>query len=421
MIATHFPRINRALSIIAVVCLLTTLAATVFVSARGGYDESTENRSAQTASASPVDASVKAKIAENYGRLPLSFETNEGQVDGAVKFLSRGPGYDLFLAGTEAVLSLRKPRTLDQDPREAAARLAPEVREGTVLRLKMIGANAAAEIEGQDELPGKINYFVGDDPEKWSRNIPTYRKVYYKNVYAGIDVVYYGNQNELEYDFVVAPGANPKVIKFRIDGANRIRLDESGNLLLALKDGEVRLNKPFIYQLGEKGVRNEIKGAYVINGNEISFKVRGFDSGKPLVIDPVLSYSTFLGSSGSESAFGIAIDSQGNAYVTGVTSSSQFPTTAGAFKTTSQLGGAFVSKLDPTGSSLVYSTYLSGTFSGFSTGHSIAVDSAGNAYVTGDTSSVDFPLLNPLKTSANVLQDHRQRRKLEQHPDGSSR
>ena len=398
MITTQFPRINRILFVISIVCLITTLVATVFVAARGGKNESPEDRSATS---TPLDAAVKARIAERFGSLPLSFEANEGQLDRAVKFLSRGPGYDLFLTGTEAVLSLRKPRTLDQDPREAAAKLAPEVREGTVLRLKMIGANAAAEIEGQDELPGKINYFVGNDPEKWRLDIPTYRKVYYKNVYPGIDVVYYGNQNELEYDFVIAPGANPKVIRFRIDGANRIRLDESGNLLLALKVGEVRLNKPFIYQLNDKGVRNEVKGAYVINGNEISFKVRGFDSGRPLVIDPVLSYSTFLGSSGNENAFGIAVDSQGNAYVTGVTSSSQFPTTAGAFKTTSQPGGAFVSKLDPSGSNLVYSTYLSGRNG--STGNSIAVDSAGNAYVTGDTSSIDFPIVNGLKTASNFL------------------
>ncbi len=140
-----------------------------------------------------------------------------------------------------------------------------------------------------------------------------------KTSITGIDVVYYGNQRELEYDFVVAPGANPKVIKFRVEGAERIRLDESGSLLLALKEGEVRLNKPFIYQLAGNGSRNEIKGAYAINGKEISFKVRGFDSDKPLVIDPVLSYSTFLGSTGSEVVQGIAVDSQGSAYVTGFT------------------------------------------------------------------------------------------------------
>src|SRR6185503_16345651 len=207
MITTHFPRVNRLLFIAFIAGLITTLASI---------------RSVETATPTTVDASAKTRIAERFGSLPLSFEVNEGQVDQAVKFLSRGFGYDLFLTSDEAVLSLRKPRASEKDPR----RTAPEatVREGSVLRLKLIGANAGAQVEGQDQLPGRVNYFTGNDPEKWRRNVPTYRKVYYKDLYPGIDVVYYGNQRELEYDFVVAPGANPKVIKFRVEGAERIRL-----------------------------------------------------------------------------------------------------------------------------------------------------------------------------------------------------
>jgi photosystem II stability/assembly factor-like uncharacterized protein len=396
---THHSRANRTLLLISIVCLITTFAASVFVAASGGY--------APPATADPstnpttLDPAGRAKIAQRYGQLPLSFEINEGQVDEAVKFLSRGPGYDLFLTSTEAVLSLRKPGRLEIDPRKTSQSLTAQVNQSTVLRLKMIGANAGAHVQGQDILPGRINYFTGNDPEKWRRNISTYRKVYYKDVYPGIDMLYYGNQRELEYDFVIAPGANPKVIKFQADGAERIRLDDKGNLLIALKDGEVRLNKPFIYQLTEKGTRTEIKGAYAIKGKEISFKLRGFDSGKTLVIDPVLSYATFLGSSGMERAFGIAVDSQGNAYVTGVSSSNQFPTTAGSFQPTRNLGGAFVTKFDQTGSNLVYSTYLSGRNP--STGTAIAVDSAGNAYVTGHTSAPDFPIVNALKTDSNFF------------------
>lgn len=368
-----FSRIKRVVLVIGIVCLVTTFACVIFVGARND-DVGPE-----------AEPSLRAGVADHFGKLPLSFEANRGQIEQPVKFLSNGPGYHLFLTANEAVLSLRAPLA-DK-----------KVREGSVLRLKMIGANAAPQVEGQDELPGKVNYFKGNDPEKWQRNIPTYRKVYYKDVYPGIDVVYYGNQRELEYDFVVAPGASPKLIKFTVEGADKITLDESGSLLLKLKHGEVRLNKPVIYQLTDTGSRREVKGDYVIKKNEIRFKVEAFDSAKPLVIDPVLSYSTFLGSAGNDSALGIAVDSQGNAYVTGSTDSSTFPTTAGAFKTTNDSGGAFVSKLDSTGSTLIYSTYLSTS----STGRSIAVDASGNAYVTGSTASSDFPTVNSLKTSSN--------------------
>ena len=242
-----------------------------------------------------------------------------------MKFLSHGAGYDLFLTATEAVLSVQKPRAAQVDKLKAPAlaNTSPDanVREGTVLRLKMLGANATPQVEGQEELPGKVNYFTGNDPAKWRRNIPTYRKVYFKDVYPGIDVVYYGNQRELEYDFVVAAGANPKLIRFSVEGADQIRLEKTGKLLLTLNHGEVSLNKPVIYQLTENGSRREVKGAYVINGNEVRFKLERFDSSKPLIIDPVLSYSTLLGSGSNDNAFGIAVDSQGSAYVTGTTDS----------------------------------------------------------------------------------------------------
>ena len=368
------PRSHRAVLVVGIVCLLTSFA--------GEISEKTAARSA--------DATTRARIAQSFGNLPLSFEINKGQVEQAVKFLSRGPGYVLFLTPAEAVLALHKPRNESQ------------VREGSVLRLKMIGTNSAPGVEGQDELLGKVNYFIGNNPDKWRSDIPTYRKVHYKEIYPGVDMVYYGNQGQLEYDFVVAPGANPKVIKFRVEGPTRIRVDEEGNLQLALNDGEVRLHKPLIYQIAAEGERRDVKGAYVVNGNEISFKVRGFDAKKPLVIDPVLSYSTFLGAGGNENAFGIAVDSQGNAYVTGVTDVGAFPTTPGAFRTTA-FGGAFVSKLDSTGSSLVYSTYLSSGNSGSSIGNAIAVDAAGNAHVTGFTTGNDFPTVNALKTTGNFF------------------
>ena len=395
-----FSRINRAVLVVGIVCLLTSFTGMIFVAARNDNSPVSTTAVAQT-----PDTATRARIAERFGKLPLSFEINKGQTDERVKFLSHGRGYDLFLTSTDAVLTLHKPNPDALEKlKKPDTSAGPEIHEGSVLRLKMIGANTTPLVEGHDELPGKVNYFTGNNPDKWHREIPTYRKVYYQDIYPGIDIVYYGNQGELEYDFVVAPGANPKVIKFRVEGADRIRLDETGNLLFALTHGEVRLNKPLIYQLTAEGNRRDVKGTYVINGNEISFKVRAFDAKKPLVIDPILSYSTFLGAGSNEHALGIAVDSQGNAYVTGVTSSSNFPTTPGAFKTTSGFSSnAFVSKLNATGSNLVYSTYLGGNNFGITTGTSIAVDSAGNAHVAGSTSQPDFPLVNGLKTTGNFF------------------
>jgi Calx-beta domain/Carboxypeptidase regulatory-like domain/Beta-propeller repeat/CarboxypepD_reg-like domain len=418
-----FSRINRTLCVIAIVCLLTAFAGVLFVAAHNG--DNTLSAAFATASARNAsdpqasDPQARARIAENFGRLPLSFEINKGQIDQPVKFLSRGPGYDLFLTANEAVLRVPKAHAQADNAKgpapgkgqtpPVAKRRAPaeadadaNVREGTVLRLKLLGANDTPQVAGQDELPGKVNYFVGNDPAHWRRNIPTYRKAYFKDVYPGIDVVYYGNQQELEYDLIVAAGANPKLIRFNVEGADKVRLDKTGKLLLTLKYGEVSLNKPVIFQLDKNGSRREVKGGYSISGNEVRYKLDSFDSSKPLVIDPVLSYSTLLGSTNNDNAFGIAVDSQGSAYVTGRTDGLNFPTTAGAFKTTSNRDAVFVTKLDPNGSALVYSTYLSG-LNGFSNGNAIAVDASGNAYVTGATSGSDFPLVNGLKTSSTFF------------------
>ena len=405
---SHLLSIHRTVLAGSIICLAAAFAGVVLVAAHKAVHKNAGRADLSASSAASAnDASAKTRIAERFGLLPLSFERNAGQSDQAVKFLSRGPGYELFLTATEAVLTLEKPHAprLDEFKRPvppSAKATDANVREGSVLRLKMIGANASAQVEGQDELPGKVNYLIGNDPENWRRDIPTFRRVHYKKVYPGIDLVYYGNsQHELEYDLIVAAGANPNSIRFTIAGATGMRLDRTGNLLLKVNHGELSLQRPAIYQLSEAGERREVEGSYVLEGNEIRFKVQDFDGKKPLIIDPVLSYSTYLGAGSNEMAFGIAVDSQGSAYVTGTTDRAIFPTTAGAFKTTSQLGGAFVSKLDPTGSNLVYSTYLTNT--GQSTGTSIAVDAAGNAHVAGYTSSTDFPIVNGLKTTSNFF------------------
>src|SRR5687768_1071761 len=399
------PSINRIVLMLGFVCLLAVSVGAILAGAQKD-DQNVPSTASPVQLADPLNATDKTRIAKRYGQLPLTFEINKGQLDEAVKFMSHGAGYDLFLTANETVLRVHKPRTQQVDKLKDLSRTstAPDenVREGTVLRLKLLGAGSSAQVAGQDELPGKVNYFIGNDPAKWRRNVPTYRKAYFKDVYPGIDVVYYGQQRELEYDFVVAAGANAKLIRFSVEGADQIRLDKTGKLLLGLKHGEVSLHKPVIYQLDENGSRCEVKGTYVINGNEVRFKIQRFDSSKPLVIDPVLSYSTLLGSSSNDTAFGIAVDSQGNAYVTGTTDGTTFPTTPGAFKSTSTRSGAFVTKLNATGSSLIYSTYLNGV-DGTTNGLGIAVDSAGNAHVTGNTSASDFPIVNGLKTNSNFF------------------
>ncbi len=398
----NLSNLKRRFSRAAVLGLLTAIAVPVVFSTRLVHSALVQPTPIKSNATSPK-GSTSPGIAERYGDLPLRFEPNEGQTDQRVKFLSRGPGYDLFLTATGAVLTLRKPQPrVDKfkQPASADGLASPAGQQVSILRLKMIGASPKAQIEGRDELPGKVNYLIGDNQDKWRTNIPTYLKVHYTEIYRGIDLVYYGNRTELEYDFVVAPGASLRAIKFQFEGAERISLDDAGNLHLAVEQDEVTLRKPVIYQLSDQGDRREVKGAYVLKGREVGFKVKAFDRRKPLIIDPVLSYSTLLGGGGHEYASGIAVDSSGNAYVTGISSSGGFPTTPGAFQTTG-FGGAFVSKLDATGSNLIYSTYLSGSRG--STGTAIAVDSSGHAYVTGHTSSDDFPSVNPLKTKGSFF------------------
>jgi hypothetical protein len=246
-------------------------------------------------------------------------------------------------------------------------------------------------VTGREELPGKANYFIGNDPAKWRTDIPTYARVGYQDLYPGIDLVYYGNQRQLEYDFVVRPGADPARIVLGFEGADRLEVDTQGDLVLHTAAGAIRQRKPVIYQEAA-GRRMEIAGGYALkDGRRVGFEVAAYDPDRPLVIDPVLVYSTYFGgSSGSELGFGIVADSLGNAYVTGFTNSTDLPTTRGAFRTVSDgSGDIFVAKLDPTGSALVYSTYLGG--SSFDEASDIATDAVGNVYVTGKTFSTNFP------------------------------
>ena len=346
------------------------------------------------------DHAASAQVRERYGNLPLSFEANHGQSDSTVKFLSRGSGYSLFLTSTEAVLVLSQSEADESRTASRVARTAVRARhrKSAVVRMTLVNANPHAQATGRDELPGKSNYFIGNDPAKWRTNIPTYAKVKYEGVYPGVDLVYYDTQGQLEYDFVVAPGADPRLVTLAFEGAREVHIDARGELVLDVEGSEVRQHKPVVYQ-EVAGVRQAVAGRYVMKGTrQVGFRVATYDPSRPLIIDPVLVYSTYLGGSGFDLSYRIAVDGAGSAYVTGETASTDFPTTAGAAQTT-YAGGTwdvFVTKLDATGSARLYSTYLGGSFS--DTGAGIAVDAAGSAYVTGNTGSTDFP------TTAGALQ-----------------
>jgi hypothetical protein len=351
-------------------------------------------------SASQADSKAQARTLDQYGKLPLSFEANQGQSDSQVKYLSRGAGYSLFLTANEAVLSLRPSVPPPSDSGQAKNRRQPAVSQppsaDAVLRMKLLDSNPKAEVSGQDELPGKSNYFIGNDPKQWHTNVRQFAKVRYENVYPGVDLVYYGHQRELEYDFVLQPGASPQAIRLGIAGAKQLRL-EHGDLVLRSAGGDVHLRSPHIYQEAN-GVRQEVRGRYVITSkNEVGVHVGAYDRRRALVIDPVLAYSTYLGGSNGfiEQGYGIAVDTTGNAYVTGRASSTDFPTVNAIQPALGGYVDAFVTKFNADGSALVYSTYLGGTKEDDGVG--IAVDSEGSAYVTGQTLSTDFPAVNAIQ------------------------
>jgi Beta-propeller repeat/HYDIN/CFA65/VesB-like, Ig-like domain len=432
--------------------------------------QSLSAKTAVQAAATPVRLAA-------YGKLPLSFEANRGQVRGAgsgrVKFLARGRGYTLFLEPDEAVVFLRSQesgvRSQESGARiqDSGIRSRKEARDSTalaggrwgtttdagprttdVVRLKLVGANRQAKVAGREELPGKSNYFVGRDPARWRTGVPNYRRVKVEGVYPGTDLVYYGRQGELEYDWVLAPGADAGKIELEIETGNgksetgksklenrtsgpspeargpnpeKMHVDAQGDLVIATAAGEVRLRKPVAYQ-EESGVGNQdsgfrsqesegrevnrqssignrkfLDGRYVLEaGNRVRFEIANYDRSRPLVIDPVLSYSTYLGGSGGGAGYGIAVDGSGNAYVTGTTTSTDFPTLNPFQPANAGEADVFITKLNAAGTALVYSTYLGG--SGIDRANAVALDGSGNAYLTGFTQSTDFP------TSSGALQ-----------------
>ncbi|MGI8597610.1 MAG: SBBP repeat-containing protein, partial [Chitinophagaceae bacterium] len=336
-----------------------------------------------------ITEQAKANILEQYGQLPLHFEPNQGQINTEeVKFISRGNGYQTFLSATEAVLSLHQSpppaHTVKQTPQDKIKRLKKKTKTGkpAIVTMQIIGANKEASSTGIEQLEGKSNYFFGNDSAKWKTDVPNYKRVQFDEVYEGIDLQYYGNQRQLEYDFVVKPGADPEQIKLQFKGVSELSVNNEGELILKTKLGELKQKKPFIYQTTEDGSKQEVAGSYKVTGQKVSFDLVDYDTTKELIIDPILVYSTYLGGNGSDSSYAIAVDTAGNAYVTGRTSSTNFPLANAIQNTFGGIGDAFITKINAAGNQLVYSTYLGGN--NYDYGNAIAVDTAGNAYVTGE-------------------------------------
>jgi hypothetical protein len=311
---------------------------------------------------------VSTPVMENHARLPLAFEKQPG--GSGERFVARGQGYVIGLDAGKAT-----------------------IRVTSSLSLEFAGASPSHAVVG-DELPGKVNYIRGNDPRKWQIGLSTYARVAYPDTYPGIDVVYYGNQQQLEFDLVVKPGADPAAIRLKIGGAAKLSIDGSG----ALDAGDVTIALPRIYQ-EVNGVKNSVAGHYAIAGrDEVAFKVDPWDRTRPLVIDPTLAYSALFGGSQAYNyGRAIGIDSLGNILIAGYTGAVDFPTVDAAQNGLDGNQDAFVSKIDPTGTALIFSTYLGG--SSYDNAYGLAVDSTNSVWVTGMTGSSDFPVLNAAQSA----------------------
>ena len=341
------------------------------------------------------------RVGRQFAAFPLSFEENRGQAAKDVRYLARGNGSLIFLTKTATLMAFPRTRSLTDTPKfgphpRTSLRLRQAAGSGRMLRLELANGDPKARTFCSELLPGESSYFLRNDPKRWVTHIPNCARVRYEHVYPGTDLVYYGNHEELEYDFILAAGADPGRIRLNLRGPQPPRLSSSGDLVMSLAGSQLLLRKPRAYQTGRQG-REWVRASYAIHGTSlIGFELGAYDHSRPLIIDPVLIYSTYLGGSGGDEGEAVSVDSSGNMYLVGTTSSTDFPTTSGVVQhALSGIANVFVTKLSSAGS-LVFSTYLGG--SGSDNGAGIAVDSAGNVYVTGSTTSTNFP------TTAGVVQ-----------------
>jgi hypothetical protein len=406
----------------------------------------------------------QASIAGNFNALPMSFEQNQGQVESQVRFLSKGAGLSAFFKQNEVDFLLHKQSTGSDTTHKSMVQGKTNPINGVatvdLLRMQLLHSNGSAILSGTNRLPGTVNYFVGSDPAKWQSGVPTFAQLKYASVYPGVDLVYYGSRGRLEFDFELTPGADAKAIQFRFFGSKTLKLDKDGNLVITAANGDISFLKPLIYQPAGSGGRRFVEGSFRISaGNTVHFAVGSYDRAKPLIIDPILNYSTtglsssakaiavdaageayvaggaeygyyttstasfqpnplskpignwsicvtklnstgtallfttYILGSGNDVAQAVSLDSSGDAFVAGWTTSADFPTTPGVLQTVNNptTGTGFVAALNSTGTALLYSTYFGGESTVII---GIAMDSSGNAYLTGNTSNTDFPVTN---------------------------
>jgi uncharacterized repeat protein (TIGR01451 family) len=347
------------------------------------------------------------QIRAAFGRLPLSFEPNQGQSDSRVKFLAHGNGYGLYLTSSEAVLALPQLS-------KVSSQVSSKDQSRPVVEMQFGGANQSAQLTGTNLLPGKSNYFIGNDPSRWHRNIPQFSRVQYSDLYSGIDLDFYGKQGRLEYDFEVAPGADPSQIALDFKGTKNLQIAANGDLVLILdggdlrsgdlRSGELRFEAPHIYQTTSAGSQ-AVTGSFALRSdNRVAFQIGPYDHSRVLVIDPVLTFSTYLGGSGDESCTAItsaaagfvphcpaiAVDSASKVYVAGsTTSSASFPVPSGTPPNVNGGADVFLVRFNSTGTALDYTTFVGGSGIDYPSG--VGVDNGFNVYVTGTTNSPDFP------------------------------
>ncbi len=336
-------------------------------------------------------------VVQKLGSLPLRFEPNQGQTDSRVKYLAHGPGFTLFLTPGAAVLSLPRPvakQKRERDRLDAEDDDGPPRFETSVVRMRLVGANPDPLITAASPQPGTTNYFLGNDRKKWRTGVPGYDRVGYHAVYPGIDLVFYGNPQRLEYDFAAEPGADVSKIQLAFEGADKIE-KVAGDLLVHVGDQTVTVHKPLVYQADKS---KPIDAQFVLRAdNRVGFALGAYDHSQPLIIDPALTYSSYLGGSVFDNPLGIALDSHGDIVIAGTTQSPDFPVTGGP--PLPQLNGSqdiFLTVLDPLGRHLLYSSYIGGSGNDSLGRSGLRLDSFDNVYLAGSTGSLDFPQVNPL-------------------------